>query len=86
MFDDKFEEENVKNKPMTFKDLRQRLKHIAGLCWGLSIDLQNEIELNNQLKTDNEALKAENKVLNHRLRCRNYHRKKNLEEILQKNN
>lgn len=43
---------------MTVKEIRERLKHIAGLCYGLSADLQYlEIE-NARLKADNDGLRA----------------------------
>lgn len=45
--------------PMQFEELRQRLKHIAGLCWGLSIDLNNEISRCNQLTEENKRLNDE---------------------------
>ncbi len=38
------DEINGNRAPLTIKELQARLKHIAGLCWGLSIDLTNEIE------------------------------------------
>lgn len=40
----------IHGEPLKFPELRERLKHIAGLCWGLSIDLQNEIELREMLE------------------------------------
>ena len=48
-----------KSKPMNFQQLRERLKHIAGLCWGLSIDLQNEIEYREELEKEVKRLRAE---------------------------
>lgn len=46
-------------KPMTVKELQQRLKHIAGLCWGLSIDLNNEIERNERQAAEIKNLQAQ---------------------------
>lgn len=43
---------------MTVKELRERLKHIAGLCYGLSADLQYLENENARLKADNEGLEA----------------------------
>lgn len=40
----------IHRQPLKFPELRERLKHIASLCWGLSIDLQNEIELREMLE------------------------------------
>ncbi len=40
----------IHRQPLKFPELRERLKHIASLCWGLSIDLQNEIELRETLE------------------------------------
>lgn len=40
----------IHGQPLKFPELRERLKHIASLCWGLSIDLQNEIELRETLE------------------------------------
>ena len=41
---------------MTVKEIRERLKHIAGLCYGLSADLQYlEIE-NARLKNENDGM------------------------------
>jgi len=54
------EAKDVKSKPLTIEELRQRLKHIAGLCWGLSVDLANELE-------EREKLKFENKKLLHKV-------------------
>lgn len=43
---------------MTVKEIRERLKHIAGLCYGLSADLQYlEIE-NARLKNENDGIKG----------------------------
>lgn len=46
-------------RPLSLEQLRQRLKHIAGLCWGLSIDIHNEIERNEALKSENKRLQDE---------------------------
>jgi len=77
MFNEEFEK--VNKEPMSFQELQQRLKQIAGLCWGLSIDLQNEIERRDILEEENKALKAENKILSQRLANRSksakYYRK-----------
>lgn len=48
--------------PMTFQELRERLKHIAVLCTGLSIDLANEIQMREDLTEENERLKNELKA------------------------
>ena len=45
--------------PMTLAELRERLKHIAVCCSGLSIDLANEITLREQLTAENEQLRQE---------------------------
>ena len=77
----------IHSKPLTFKQLSERLKHIAGLCWGLSIDLQNEIkyrhaleaerdQLNNRIKELNE----ENKLLRMRLDGRARNKQRAIEE------
>ncbi len=49
----------IHSKPLTFKQLSERLKHIAGLCWGLSIDLQNEIKYRHALEAERERLQDE---------------------------
>lgn len=41
---------DIHSEPLKYQELRQRLKHIASLCWGLSIDLQNEIEYRETLE------------------------------------
>lgn len=51
------------NQPMTFEILRQRLKHIAVLCWGLSIDLANEIQLREETVIERDNLRREVKRL-----------------------
>ncbi len=58
----------IHSKPLTFKQLSERLKHIAGLCWGLSIDLQNEIKYRHALEAERERLEDENKALRAELR------------------
>lgn len=45
--------------PMTFAELRGRLKHIAVCCIGLSIDLANEIQTRDTLAAENEQLRRE---------------------------
>lgn len=50
-------------RPLTVEELQKRLKHIAGLCWGLSIDLSNDRELSEYLKAENERLKEQVKEL-----------------------
>lgn len=49
----------IHSAPLTYKQLSERLKHIASLCWGLSIDIQNEIELRKELEAENKRLIAE---------------------------
>jgi hypothetical protein len=44
---------------MTFAELRERLKHIAVLCIGLSIDLANEIQIRDNLTAENKQLKRD---------------------------
>ena len=41
---------------MTVEELRKRLKHIAGLCYGLSLDLKLLEEENQRLLNDNNGL------------------------------
>lgn len=55
--------EEIHRPPLTVKELRQRLKHIAGLCWGLSIDLNNEIERNAAIIAEFEQQETENAEL-----------------------
>ena len=43
---------------LTFDDLRQRLKSIATLCIGLSIDLNNEIQLRDELIAEIDRLRS----------------------------
>lgn len=45
--------------PMTFAELRERLKHIAVCCIGLSIDLANEIQTRETLAAENKRLTRE---------------------------
>lgn len=45
-------DDDVEITPLTVESLRKRLKHIAGLCWGLSIDLNNELERNQRLEAE----------------------------------
>ena len=70
-------------RPLTLEQLRQRLKHIAGLCWGLSIDIHNEIERNEALKNENKrlqdeinGLRAELKLVRNRENVRGIYRQK----------
>lgn len=68
---------------MTVKEIRERLKHIAGLCYGLSADLQYLEAENARLKADNDGLqnlleinKKELIKLRCAIRSRQYYRKK----------
>lgn len=77
----------IHSKPLTFKQLSERLKHIAGLCWGLSIDLQNEIKYRHALEADREQLNnrikelnEENKLLRMRLAGRARNKQRAIEE------
>lgn len=45
--------------PMTLAELRERLKHIAVLVMGLSIDLNGEIALRERLEVENKELHRE---------------------------
>lgn len=70
-------------RPLSLEQLRQRLKHIAGLCWGLSIDIHNEIERNEALKSENKrlqdeinGLRAELKLLRNREKARGVYKRK----------
>lgn len=70
-------------RPLSLEQLRQRLKHIAGLCWGLSIDIHNEIERNEALKSENKrlqdeisGLQAELKLVRNRENVRGIYRQK----------
>lgn len=69
--------------PLTLAQLRERLKHIAGLCWGLSIDINNECARNEALQKENKrlqdeitGLRAELKLVRSREHCREYQRKR----------
>ena len=61
------EAKDIKSKPLTIEELRQRLKHIAGLCWGLSVDLANELEEREKLKFENKKLLQKIEKLNSEL-------------------
>lgn len=61
------DEINGNRAPLTIKELRARLKHIAGLCWGLSIDLTNEIERNAAIIAEFDQQEAENAELRKQL-------------------
>lgn len=61
------EAQEIHSKPLTIEELRQRLKHIAGLCWGLSIDLNNEIERNERQAAEIKKLQAQIVVLGGKL-------------------
>lgn len=76
----------IHSKPLTFKQLSERLKHIAGLCWGLSIDLQNEIKYRHALEAEREQLNnrikelnEENKLLRMRLAGRERNKQRAIE-------
>ena len=69
--------------PLTLEQLRQRLKHIAGLCWGLSIDINNEFARNEALQKENKrlqdeinGLRAELKLVRNRENARGFYRQK----------
>ncbi len=49
---------NPNSMNMSVEELRKRLKHIAGLCYGLSLDLALLQEENERLLTDNQGLIA----------------------------
>lgn len=81
--------------PMTFAKLRGRLKHIAVLVIELSIDLNNEIRMREDLTAENEELKRELKeekakpkrrvmtpeqAEKHRQTMRNYYERKRQEK------
>ena len=70
-------------RPLSLEQLRQRLKHIAGLCWGLSIDLNNEVTRNEELTAENkrlqneiDGLRAELKLVRNRENARGFYRQK----------
>lgn len=50
-------------EPMTLEELKNRLKHIATLCWGLSIDLTKEITERDRLRKENKELRAQIELL-----------------------
>lgn len=50
-------------EPMTLEELKNRLKHIATLCWGLSIDLTKEISERDRLRKENKELRAQIELL-----------------------
>ena len=49
--------------PLTVEELRNRLKHIAMLCWGLSIDLSTEMNECARIRKENEQLRAQVVIL-----------------------
>ncbi|MDE7305944.1 MAG: hypothetical protein K2N33_00990 [Clostridia bacterium] len=64
-------------EPMTFVELRKRLKHIEILCCSLSIDLANEIQLREKTVNECAMLRAENDGLQketQRLSSKLYHK------------
>lgn len=61
---------------MSVVELRERLKHIAGLCYGLSSDLSLLTERNAELLAENETLKAERDRLANNLHSLKAYRKK----------
>ncbi|MGN0817605.1 MAG: hypothetical protein ACI4L9_01430 [Candidatus Coproplasma sp.] len=61
------DEINGNRAPLTIKELQERLKHIAGLCWGLSIDLTNEIESKAAIIAEFEQQETENAELRKQL-------------------
>lgn len=61
------DEINGNRAPLTIKELQARLKHIAGLCWGLSIDLTNEIESKAAIIAEFDKQEAENAELRKQL-------------------
>ena len=50
---------DIDRAPLTLRELQQRLKHIAGLCWGLSIDIANEFDERDNLKEENKQQREE---------------------------
>lgn len=74
--------------PLTLEQLRQRLKHIAGLCWGLSIDINNEFARNEALQKENKrlqdeinGLRAELKLIRNRENARGIYKRKTRETL-----
>ncbi len=67
------------NQPMTFVILRQRLKHIAVLCWSLSIDLANEIQLREEAISERDNLRREVKRLSSEIYQLKYNTKRKKE-------
>lgn len=74
--------------PLTLEQLRQRLKHIAGLCWGLSIDINNEFARNEALQKENKrlqdeinGLRAELKLIRNRENARGVYKRKTRETL-----
>lgn len=74
--------------PLTLEQLRQRLKHIAGLCWGLSIDINNEFARNEALQKENKrlqdeinGLRAELKLVRNRENARGVYKRKARETL-----
>ena len=49
----------IPKEPLTLAELQARFKHIAGLCWGLSIDITNELEERDNLKIENKQQREE---------------------------
>lgn len=74
--------------PLTLEQLRQRLKHIAVLCWGLSIDINNEFARNEALQKENKrlqdeinGLRAELKLIRNRENARGVYKRKTRETL-----
>ncbi len=57
----------ISKEPLNLQELRNRLKHIAGLCWGLSIDITNELEERDNLKIENKQQREEIEYLKNKL-------------------
>lgn len=64
--EEEFTEERF-NEPMTVDSLRARLKHIACLCWGLSIDLGSDMELSGLFEYENKQLRKKVAVFDRRV-------------------